>query len=376
MKNRRIILKSIFVIFLIIISSSYVLLVFYFDKNNIIESHIYEDFDKIKNVYSNNIFFKSFLDQVKVLYYIHTNCPIKNKNILHISLSFTNSYAYTILVSMESILLNCDKNKTFIIFHLLCSPDVTELSISMIKSLMKNFSSNMRIIFYGMGNNFEKKKNCRVTQASYYRLVLPIIVNTERIIYLDGDTLSLKDLTEMYNSNLDDNYVLGFLGLASHGLDYYGIKANNWINAGVLLMNLKKIREDNKSFDLLNLTINGTKLFYEDNTVINYALYPNIGKLPIKYGIWDFFDKSDIQKYSRRLRQKINISEYEEGIKDPGLIHNVLCSPKAWHFNSQYIKKIQCVWKEITVIAVNLNLIIYGTIMRIKQIIILKFLIT
>ena len=150
--------------------------------------------------------------------------------------------------------------------------------------------------------------------------------------------MSLKDLTEMYNSNFDNNYVLGFLGLISWGLDYYGIKANIWINAGVLLLNLKKIREDNKCFDLLNLTINGTKLFYEDNTVINLALYPKIGKLPIKYGIWDFFDKFDIIKYSKRLRQAINISEYEKGIKDPGLIHIVLCSPKAWNFNSKFSK--------------------------------------
>ena len=336
MAKKRIILKFIFVIFLIIIFG---LFIFYLNNNNIIESHIYEDFDKIAKAYSNNKFFKSFLDQVKVLRYIYTNCSIENKNILHISLSLTDNYAYIILVSMESILLNCNKNKTFIIFHILCSPDITELSISMIKSLMKKFSSNMRLIFYGMGNNFIDKKDIGVTQASYYRLILPIIVNKERIIYLDGDTLSLKDLTEMYNSNFDNNYVLGFLGLTSDGLDYYGIKANNWINAGVLLLNLKKIREDNKCFDLLNLAINGTKLFHQDNTVINLALYPKIGKLPIKYGIWNFFDKLDIIKYSKRLRQAINISEYEEGIKDPGLIHIVLCHPKAWNLNSHFIKK-------------------------------------
>lgn len=50
-------------------------------------------------------------------------------------------------------------------------------------------------------------------------------------------------------------------------------------------------------------------------------------------------DILDIQKYSKHLRQKINISKYEESIKDPGIIHNVLCSPKPWHFNSKFIKK-------------------------------------
>ena len=34
----------------------------------------------------------------------------------------------------------------------------------------------------------------------------------------------------MYNSDFDNNYVLGVLGIASWGLDYLGIKAKNWIH--------------------------------------------------------------------------------------------------------------------------------------------------
>lgn len=144
----------------------------------------------------------------------------------------------------------------------------------------------------------------------------------------------------MYNSDFDNNYVLGVLGIASWGLDYLGIKAKNWINVGVLLINSKKIRDENKCFDLINITKRRIKLRHDDNTVVNYALYPYIGKLPTKYGIWNFYDKEDIVKYSSFLRQKINISEYEEAIKDPGVIHNVLCHPKPWNFHSNFIKSV------------------------------------
>ena len=69
--------------------------------------------------------------------------------------------------------------------------------------------------------------------SKYFRfLVIPKnkgIINKKGIIYLDGDTLTLKDLTKMYNSDFDNNYVLGVLGIASWGLDYLGIKAKNWI---------------------------------------------------------------------------------------------------------------------------------------------------
>ena len=117
-----------------------------------------------------------------------------------------------------------------------------------------------------------------------------------------------------------------------------GIKANNWINSGVILLNLKKIRNENKCLDLLNITSIGINWKHVDNTVINYVLYPYIGKLPAKYGIWNFFDKQDIEKYSKFLRQKINISEMEEARQNPGVIHNVLCNPKPWHFKSNYMQ--------------------------------------
>ena len=226
------------------------------------------------------------------------------------------------------------------IFHILCHPDTRKESITKIKSLVNHFASNLQIIFYGMGKNFISYKNIVFSQSTYYRLLLPIIVDTDRIIYLDGDTLTLKDLTKMYNSDFDNNYVLGVLGIASWGLDYLGIKAKNWINVGVLLINSKKIRDENKCFDLINITKRRIKLRHDDNTVVNYALYPYIGKLPTKYGIWNFYDKEDIVKYSSFLRQKINISEYEEAIKDPGVIHNVLCHPKPWNFHSNFIKSV------------------------------------
>ena len=241
---------------------------------------------------------------------------------------------------MESILFNCNKNETFIIFHILCTPDVEEKSINKIKSLVNHFASNLKIIFYSMGKNFMEYKTNTYPQSTYYRLILPIIINSDRIIHLDGDTLTLKDITEMYYSDFDNNYALGVLGIASWGLDDLGIKSNNWINVGVLLLNLKKIRDENKCFELLNISGVKKYLRHVDNTVINYVLYPYLGKLPVKYGIWNFFDKSDIEKYSKFLRQKINISEMEEARKDPGVIHNVLCNPKPWHFRTNYIASV------------------------------------
>lgn len=307
---------------------------------NIIESNNYVDFDKMKDIYIKDLNLKPYLEEITIFSHVFKN-PIKiNENIIHIAMSLNSKYVYILLVSMTSILFNCNKNETFIKFHILCTPDVNDTTILKIKSLMKQFPENLELIFYNMGKNFISKKDNYRSQATYYRLILPIIINSDRIIYLDGDTLSFKDLKEMYNSNFDDNYVLGFLGFVSWGLDYLGIKANNWINAGVLLLNLKKIREDNKCNELLRSIKSKIKLNNDDNTVINYALYPKIGKLDAKYVIFNFLDRMDIKVYSKYLRQKINISKLEYAIKNPGIIHFVLCAPKPWYFKTKFIKKV------------------------------------
>ena len=241
---------------------------------------------------------------------------------------------------MHSLLTNCNKNKNFIIYHILCTPDFNESSTIIFKSLLNKFSHNVQIIFYNMGNNFSNCKNKRFSEAAYYRLLTPVIINSDRIIHLDGDTLVFSDLEEMYNLNFNDNYILGIYDYFSGGVDYLGIKSNIYINSGVILLNLKKIREDKKTIEFVNLTKSNIKLVNEDQTVINFVLYPKIGRLPSKYAIFNFEDTADIKLYINFLRTKINIKEIEDALKKPVIIHNVLCYPKLWFFNSVYQKSI------------------------------------
>ena len=168
---------------------------------------------------------------------------------------------------------------------------------------------------------------------------MPLFLSLQKIIYLDADTLILKDLTEMYQAPFNNNYILGFLDVIPYGVDYLGVKSEKYINDGVVLINLEKIREDKKYIDLIQLILNHTNLHNVDQTAVNYILYPNIGRLPPKFGIFNFKDELDIDKYAKNLRQKINATEYKEALNDPGIIHLVLCSPKCWRFPTYYAQE-------------------------------------
>ena len=242
------------------------------DKLIILESNEYKNFDEIKNK-ENDPQLNSIFKEIKILKHIFAKQAEyykNNKNVIHITYSINNNnnYKYILLVSMFSVLSNCDK-KTFIIFHILCTPDFNESSLEIYKSLLNKYSQNVEMIFYNMGNHFIHRISPRLSQATYYRLLTPIFINSERLIHLDGDTLTFSDLNEMYNLDFNDNYILGTYDILNDGIDYLGIKSEIYINAGVTLLNLKKLRDDKKVFEFLNLFESGKRLKNEDQTIIN-----------------------------------------------------------------------------------------------------------
>ena len=302
-------------------------------KVNIIVENYYENFENMKQRYIKYSMLTPYLEQVTLLNYVHDKKykrNKKNKGNVHICVSLNNRYVYSILVSIETVLFNCNKEKTFFTYHILCAPDVNEESLTILKSLVYQYPSNLEIIFYNMGNTFLSHNIDRISQATYYRILSPVMFDIDRIIYLDGDTLTLKDLQEMYNIELNDNYVLGILDFFTYGIDYLGIKSKKYINAGVIILNLRKIREDNKIFDLINVINKKMKLNTQDQTLINYIFYPKIGILPSKYCIFNHLDESDAKFYYDLLRTKINYTELINAINDPTVIHTAICWPKMW----------------------------------------------
>ena len=350
--NRKIVcLKSVFlllIIFLLIDTEKEKKFISFFIKdlrnlsNEIIYENSYDIFEKTKLMFNNDTFLNSYLEQISILNHTYNknyNKLKKNKVNVHICISLNNKYIIPILVSMESVLTNSDKKNTFLTYHILCAPDVTENTLTKLKSLMKRYSLNLEIIFYGMGNIFMYLYNTRLKQVAFYRLLLPIMVNFERIIYLDGDTLTFKDLSEMFQLDFNNSYVLGTLDYYSYGVDYLGIKSKKYINSGVLLINLEKIRNDKKYYDLIKIT-KKVRLTNDDQTAINYVLYPDIGFLRPKYNIFNFHDISDIKVYTKQIRMEVNISEIEEVLNDPTVVHHVICWPKMWSKHSVYIKEV------------------------------------
>lgn len=137
-------------------------------------------------------------------------------------------------------------------------------------------------------NQFSHLPDCgRHGQATLMRLNLPnILPDVERVIYLDGDIVVLKDLAELYSLELGDCLlaaVRDLVGLIDHDhLNNLAIK--EYFNAGVMLMDLARMRADNivqRFGESANVITKFWK--YADQDVINFTCANRIMPLHPKY---------------------------------------------------------------------------------------------
>ena len=260
------------------------------------------------------------------------NSKDTNKFKIHIVMSIDNNGIYISLVSMTSALENNNKEKNILIYHLLLSHDFNKKKIEYFESLKEKY--DFRINYYNISNIFNKYKKWRYSSTIYYKLLIPLIFpDYERIIFLDADTLIFKDISEMFNLPFNDNYVLGYPFHTPWMVTINGKHPKIYINSGVLLINIDKIRKDNKDFELIKFTKkNSKKLFFPEQDGINYIFNEKIGLLPLKYGIYLYGNITEYLKgYSYKLKIKLDLKELERAIEDPSIVHLCCCNPKVWY---------------------------------------------
>lgn len=159
-----------------------------------------------------------------------------------------------------------------------------------------------------------------ITVETYYRfLLLDVFPNEERALWMDIDTVIIGDITPFYYDNFDDNYVIACPGnhekdhLARLGLNPEGC----YFNAGVILFNLNKIRQDFAPDFLYNIYEQYEEVIkFSDQDVLNIAFAGKIKKEPDRR--YNFIVTSG-QKYSlkemKTIKNKCAVIHYIRHIK-------------------------------------------------------------
>ena len=246
--------------------------------------------------------------------------------IIPISMSLNNDYIYPTIIAITSILENA-YSYTKYDFYILYTSNFLKENKNKLKNFEKKYPNKCSINLKNM-TNF-KFKNAKLSGpmqsiATYYRLILPeLLPNINKIIYLDGDTLILDDLKEMYDINVDNYYYKGFLDI---GIDLFLPNNDNYICAGILLINLENLRKDdiiNKMYDYM--IKNNDNLYYHDQTIINGVCSEKIGILPPYFGIFNMPNLKSLFKIANKIyknkKYRYTNEELRKAYFHPKILH-------------------------------------------------------
>jgi lipopolysaccharide biosynthesis glycosyltransferase len=164
---------------------------------------------------------------------------------MNICLCFGPNWLQYIPVQLDSLFRHNKVDKVY-----LMSEKLTEDNLTEVKELCARNAVTLKYIdmkpFEQAHIKSNKNVDDRFTKYTLYRLVVPDFVPEDRVLYLDADTLVVGDISEFYNTDLGNNLVAGCIDTGitlQHKRKIGGSPAADYLNAGVLLMNLAKLRQ-------------------------------------------------------------------------------------------------------------------------------------
>lgn len=232
-------------------------------------------------------------------------------------------------------MLNAACEDTYFEIHILCSPRLLQENRNKILDLQKQWNT-VKISFDEIDEKIfqDAKSVAYIPVSSFYRLMISNIIDDERCLFLDGDTVVNTDLTAIYNVDLTEKYLMGVkdCGIQRNMKEYDAYKdilgiptMNEYVNAGVLLMNLSLLREDNMDKAFISCMADYYKMMDQD--ILNKCCFGKIGHLDLKYNLFvDYYNRLDILK-----KTSFSVREIEEAASCDGIIH-FTGKYKAWHF--------------------------------------------
>lgn len=255
-------------------------------------------------------------------------------NVIPIVMMADDNYIIPTTIALESLYNNKNDKTEYRIYIL--GDNLQKSSIDFFEKLTKD---KFIVEVLTVNNPYKDffNKNPDMSCTTFLKFDIPFLLpQYDKILYLDGDTIILKDLCELYQIDLADNY----LGMVQ---DYHqlvvkhhkelGIK--KYFNAGVMLFNAKKFRDENlhevfgKTY-----TENSQKFTYHDQDTFNVVLEGKIKELPLKY---NWMVSNMYFRYSK-IRTIYGLTKKEFPSGDISIVH-LTTRLKPWKYKNVKFSK-------------------------------------
>ena len=262
-------------------------------------------------------------------------------NVIPIAMVTDDNYIMPTSVTIKSLIKNKKPDTIYEIYIITDKVSVDS------KKILKTFevqNVNINIIDYQNKYKDLYNENSYVSNATFIRFDIPdLLKDFDKILYLDVDMIIQKDLTDLYNTNLNDTYAGVVLDIGELFYDLTirtGLK--QYFNAGMILYNAKKYREENLAEKLLEIyKKDSKKLVLMDQDALNIGFNNNITILPPEYN----YQQSISEYWNGEVKKYYSLSK-NTNIENVSIIHYTRMKP--WIYKYVYLKDLWMKYYNLT----------------------------
>lgn len=254
-----------------------------------------------------------------------------DKDEVGIVMSCNDSFCPVMSVSIASVIAHSRADRNYHVFIL--HNDISEKNRKKLYGMQKDHFLIDFIKIDGKMKECDLHVDQHITVETYYRLLIPELIDCEKIIYLDCDTVANADIARLYDCKVEDSYlaacrdidVMGAMKESREVCSYMNkivrCSLSAYFQAGVMILNIRKIRDSFTTQQLLDLA-GRRKWKYWDQDVLNYVFRRNVKYLPQRWNVlmnWE--NASDSRIRTLKLAPARYYREYCEARKAPYIIH-------------------------------------------------------
>jgi lipopolysaccharide biosynthesis glycosyltransferase len=213
------------------------------------------------------------------------------------------------VVSAKSLIENSDVNTIWFLI------EDDEFPYGIPKDIIKTRNVSDQKYFDSWGPNMTSDFTYFAMMRAALALEFP---EYDRVLSLDADTICVRDVSHVWELPIEDLY------FSASSEAHRCVGGLMYTNAGVMLQNLKKLRDTGKSAECIDI-LNRQKFTWVDQDVMNYAC----------------------QGYIYDMNSEFNANNWTSPCHNPRIIHFAGIKQDRWHRHPKYKEYSQKSWNEI-----------------------------
>jgi lipopolysaccharide biosynthesis glycosyltransferase len=240
--------------------------------------------------------------------------------------------------AIMSAILNKDQNTFYNIYIIVVN--ISEKNRKILQGLSRE-NGKIHII----EGNMEKFANLHkfkiggylsATSEALLKFDLPqLLKNLDKVIYLDGDIIIKGDLAELFEVDVTGNFCAA---VRDSGSLYFKTQYNQmcpkYFNSGVMVLNLKYMREKNVTQELIQAKKNSNDSDLMDQNILNLVFKDYVKLLDIKWNFLVVNLERAKKLWSMEALNNMFSSNYKDfnHIKKSAIIYHFSSKDKPWKF--------------------------------------------